>query len=582
MLEFTEPQRESYRSSGKVRWLVFLPGLVVITAFTMVMSLCLYLAFGLGFYLVFIAPIIAALMGAGLWNLILMWSHCRNYRLATTISVLLGLLLYLGYYHVGLMDAFGVQNVHRIDLLPQYILFRMETDVVRDAHDLRPAPAQGPDTVQQIFNWVFFAGELACVIGMFVGVGAQRASKAYCETCRKWMKSETAGLMLGSGASMWRELGQGNFAAAVQQLSNTAPANPMGCNLVVEHCTACHGQSDLSKTYLTLTDVPSPTLGDLSAALKPHPKPKTGVRKIVTQVALLPQEVVALATTFPALQKNIETRPELFAAAQQEVQKIEQAVAVQAQEWPHQYAQIEVLKGPTAKVILTTKNAVIQTVVGIVTIFGGIVLAFVPAGLLFGLMAKPPDWLAAMALVWLFACMILSLGWIMFYPTYFTTRFMKRQSRKAFAARADSAVDWQDPELIFVDIIPRTNWGKQMLENATDIGFLELNKERQELIFEGDRERYWIPADSILDIKHEFFADPVQHEMQSSPSLNHLIVVRAMTETGPWETWFYRRHHTAKPRTAKRRLQDALELESRIRALVQPAGATTTALPTDV
>ncbi len=119
-------------------------------------------------------------------------------------------------------------------------------------------------------------------------------------------------------------------------------------------------------------------------------------------------------------------------------------------------------------------------------------------------------------------------------------------------------------------MVPRINWGKQMMENASDIGFLELNKSRRELIFEGDRQRYWIPVDSILEIKHEFWAESIQHQLQSSPTLHHLVVVHAMTADGPWETWFSRRHNKLQMRTAKRRLADALELESKIRELMKP------------
>jgi hypothetical protein len=82
-----------------------------------------------------------------------------------------------------------------------------------------------------------------------------------------------------------------------------------------------------------------------------------------------------------------------------------------------------------------------------------------------------------------------------------------------------------------------------MLENASDIGSLELDTRRRELIFEGVRQRYGIPVESILDLKHEFWAEAVQHQLRSSPTLHHLVVVRAMTAEGPWETWFYRRQH---------------------------------------
>jgi hypothetical protein len=99
---------------------------------------------------------------------------------------------------------------------------------------------------------------------------------------------------------------------------------------------------------------------------------------------------------------------------------------------------------------------------------------------------------------------------------------------------------------------------------------VELDHKQRRLVFEGDRQRYWIPVESILEVKHEFWAEFVQHQLQSSPTLNHVVVVRAMTADGPWETWFYQRQYKFRVHTAQRRLEDAEELESKIRELMGP------------
>ena len=104
-------------------------------------------------------------------------------------------------------------------------------------------------------------------------------------------------------------------------------------------------------------------------------------------------------------------------------------------------------------------------------------------------------------------CLVLIILGVRYFQGYLTGRFMLRQTRQAIECRADPAVDLQNPDLYFVDIVPRINWGKRLKEKASDIGLLELNWARRQLIFEGDRERYWIPAESILEIKHEFWAE---------------------------------------------------------------------------
>ncbi len=75
---------------------------------------------------------------------------------------------------------------------------------------------------------------------------------------------------------------------------------------------------------------------------------------------------------------------------------------------------------------------------------------------------------------------------------------LQRRARAAVKARPDEIVDPDDPDALFVDIVPRAHWGKMMIENATDVGFLAVDDARRELRFEGDCERLRIPAAAIL------------------------------------------------------------------------------------
>ncbi len=220
---------------------------------------------------------------------------------------------------------------------------------------------------------------------------------------------------------------------------------------------------------------------------------------------------------------------------------------------------------------MTRRNAILQTIITVGPIIGGPGFLLTLAGVFCRLQPQLPDWIFAIAGVSMIPCAGLVVQWVFFFPTYLAARFMLRQTRRAFALRPRPAVPLNSPGLFFVDIVPRINWGKPLMESASDIGFLELDKARRELVFEGDHERYWIPVEAILEIRQEFWADSVQPRLPSLPPLNHVVVVRAMTAEGPWETWFYRRHNKFVRRTAKRRLADALELENKIRELMKPA-----------
>lgn len=77
------------------------------------------------------------------------------------------------------------------------------------------------------------------------------------------------------------------------------------------------------------------------------------------------------------------------------------------------------------------------------------------------------------------------------------TAFVLGQLRRHVRERPDALVSPDELGVVAVEVIPRCNWNRAMLENATDIGFLKLDPEARELRFEGDRERYRIPADRL-------------------------------------------------------------------------------------
>jgi hypothetical protein len=384
------------------------------------------------------------------------------------------------------------------------------------------------------------------------------------------MKSETLVFAPGIGASLWQNLQRGQFAD-VEAAGRTGTSRPdvIGCRLTVEHCPSCPAENGPPAVYLTLKDLAE--AGTAPGVGFAKSRNIARLHTLVDHVALRPQEIGALAGAFPSLRTSIEAQPHLYAEVQSAVRQLRRERQAVLSEWQKPLAQVEPVEPGEAGRILKGNNILKQTVIGIGSGLGGFALALGVPAIFMSMNPKPPDWVAIVAIVWMFGWMILNLLWVMFYGNYLTARFMLRQTQRAFARRAEVAVNMNNPDLWFVDIIPPKNWGKMTLENATDIGFLELDKSRRELIFEGDRERYWIPVESILEVKHEFWSEPVQHHFQSKPTQHHLTVVRAMTPDGPWETWFYRRQVRFRMRTAKRRLADAQELEEKIQALMEPA-----------
>ncbi len=110
-----------------------------------------------------------------------------------------------------------------------------------------------------------------------------------------------------------------------------------------------------------------------------------------------------------------------------------------------------------------------------------------------------------------------------------------RRLRNAFNAelsrRYGKLVEPDDPDAIFVEIIPRINWGKVKLENATDIGLLVVDKWRKELRFEGDKARWRVPAAALVRCELESF---LMGESEIKVRV-HCAVVYAMHNDGIWE-----------------------------------------------
>ena len=118
------------------------------------------------------------------------------------------------------------------------------------------------------------------------------------------------------------------------------------------------------------------------------------------------------------------------------------------------------------------------------------------------------------------------------FPSLLNCRYIHWAARRAVSRRPDTIVR-PGADSLFVDIVPRANWNRLMLENAADIGFLTVDAQRREVRFEGDKERYRIPADALLscELEKSFYARSAK---QDAPGI-WLAVIRASGPAGVWE-----------------------------------------------
>lgn len=141
--------------------------------------------------------------------------------------------------------------------------------------------------------------------------------------------------------------------------------------------------------------------------------------------------------------------------------------------------------------------------------------------------------------------------------------YIRAVAKREIKRRPDAIVQ-PDANALFVEIIPRENWNRMKVKNASDIGFLTVDAPQREIRFEGDKERYRIPADALLscDVEKSVFTSSAK---PTAPGY-FMVVLRAQTASGIWEA-------PVSPSVSKSifnsksRLQAAEALQAKIKAL---------------
>lgn len=155
------------------------------------------------------------------------------------------------------------------------------------------------------------------------------------------------------------------------------------------------------------------------------------------------------------------------------------------------------------------------------------------------------------------------------------TVYMRRLATRTIRQRPGAIVNPEAKDALFVDVVPRSNWNRFMWENAADIGFLAVDLERREILFEGDRQRYRIPAESMSSCTLEKSV-AMQSAAPTAPGY-WLVVVRAYDARSMWEAPFSIRR--PKGRTLSNSPPNATkELHARISSLLPKASEKSTSL----
>jgi hypothetical protein len=521
-------QRTHYKSSGAIdpgRFLLWLvPALVV----AVLLAALMFWLFNIGHYYIIIVPFICALAVAGMVRLAVVKGHCRNRLVGSLAGFLLGTILYFGSYYIGMIYHWGGEVVARPDILVEYIRIRLATDVVRDVHtpdneDDRPSRRSGSSGM----NWFRLAIESIGVIAIVTAAAASRSRKTYCETCKCWLTRETTPFEPDKANALIESLQTGS-ARALAALCATPPYTTIpNTTLAVEYCPSLkEGRTRDCPVFVSLKNITANpkgvTLDNFDQA--------TG-KMLERCLQLTADELPALAPRFPVFETFAGR-----AAVASLLPKEESDERRKAQEPEGAPAEIISLGSEHQGKVLTRKMIWIGNgfaLAGLVGFLGGMLLLAFGATLLekVGKGTSDAKGFGIALCVAGGVAVLTALAGILFDSSFGGNRMLRKKFRAELQRRTGVFVQPDDPDALFVEIVPKLNWGKMMLDNASDIGLLVVDKARREIRFEGDKERWRLPGAGITGCEVEHY---VQGHGAGATKI-FFTVLRAARREGFWE-----------------------------------------------
>ncbi len=473
--------RPSFRPSGRVAWGEFLPWVGLTALAAAAAGYVLYLALSWHFYVGVAMPLLAGIPVLAVAFQAVRRGHCRNRLVGALFGAATGATLFASSYYVDMLERRGIADVTE---LPDHFLLRTRTDKI-DAHHKGwfiipadpPPPAVPPaaDGMQEIGQWYPPVFEIGAVLALGVVVLSWAAGCPYSEASGRWMTTLSSRRSWGAGSALADQITRSRpLDLAAVEADTSGPAD--GFSLwELFYAPAANGQPDGTPVYLSVT---------LFTGKRPN--------RLLRGVELQPEEAAALVPLFPTLVEWAGVAPTPAAA---DVTPNDTSTGEGAEVWP---------VSPQAEGRLLTRSmAVWRNVIGgvpIIFLLGPIGAAMVvlnnpplvggpiPAGVVSGVLI-----LAGMVAGVVCLLCDVKLG----------TAYLIRTLYRRWRARPDAIASPDEPGVMVVEVIPRQSWQRPLLESADDVGLLVLDAQRRELRFEGDKERYRIPADCFESCRVE-------------------------------------------------------------------------------
>lgn len=400
----------------------------------------------------FAIPLAAAAVG-WLTGVAVRQGRCRSWRVAVLFGTLVGLILIPGAYYFDFLATRGWTNAARFDLFLDRFGTRVEHDIL---WFIGPAPARRPSPAMTLLLIGFTIVLVQFTIHYHV---CTTLAQPYCERSQTWMLQQTVTLA--------RESRNPERLAAFQSLSKL-PDLPL-CEATIYYALSDAGRLD-SPVYLEICEIDNP-----------HARVKGPL--LSGCIPLTVEEFFAVAKCFPALS-------ELFA--------------------PPLTPRAEPLAGPEAAVAGFAGETVDATFPFLFW-YREASVASREFYLLPGLLAAAPAALVAVGLALLAAnfdphrlawattgVILAALGGLgLLGVKEFTEHRLLRQIADKVRERTSPRVDPAAPGSLFVEYVLRERWSDRSPISAEDLGFVTVDVVGRRVLFEGDRQRWEIPAAAI-------------------------------------------------------------------------------------
>ena len=128
---------------------------------------------------------------------------------------------------------------------------------------------------------------------------------------------------------------------------------------------------------------------------------------------------------------------------------------------------------------------------------------------------------------------VIAFQYMMRMGQFLAAAFGIRCARGRLRLRSASPFSGEEQELFTVELFDREKW-TSVVANSDDFGFMQIDRSRRLLTFEGNKNRWTLPASAISAFRLE--ESIVGSEGNASPEKRYYVVVKARQDEGDWET----------------------------------------------